>query len=236
MKFREIPFSKIAVIVSTVGFIAAGGIIAIMNENKVDSYTAEYNKNLKTLESLNAEIDATVETVSINEVRPKLNSAADAGKAVAKSQTEYKTVFGDLESSVFTDILSDINKYISDTDDCMPWFSVSKDTADYEWVFNTTYDFSGSSVPVLWTCYSDDVLMAYTLGVYDADSGSFSNIEPHITSEGDDCMSPSDDSEAEMSEFADDVNDILSQMDSMYATDSTEPDTENTLDESHQTG
>lgn len=215
----RVPSEKTVIIVLTAGFIAAGGIIGLVNENRVDSYNAAYEQTAQVIEELNAQIESSgEESNTVEDVQPKLNSAAVAGDTVAKYQTEYKNALESEDTNDYKNTFGAINQYISDANYCSPWFDVTRTILNYTWNFNTTYGFSGDSVPVLWTCYEEkgSDLLAYATGTYSAEKNTFSGIEFHITSAGNAYVekqySFTDDSSQDDSDAMDNVNDILDSM------------------------
>lgn len=114
-----------------------------------------------------------------------LNSAAEAGKSIANIQT---AAVSDGLTSEQAELLK---SYFGNDTDGFIWYSNSL-YEDFVWEFNTTYSFTMSEVPVLWTMYADITdganvsrkLIAYVTGMYSVEDNTFGGMSVNITSAG----------------------------------------------------
>jgi hypothetical protein len=122
------------------------------------------------------EIDDTpIETEYVIET---LNNASELGKAVADGQNKYDEVTGyPTEDYTVKDHALYMDDFFTDSQDRVQWYHA--DYIDYEWEFETAYQFSGESIPVLWICYKTDThdILAYATGIYNVAANQFSNVE-----------------------------------------------------------
>lgn len=160
----------------------------------------QYTRDIEALKNeildVRAEIDSTiVEPIDTELVIDTLNNAHTIGEEVAKAQNTYKDLYKRVDEApteadvvlVLDDITAhakDCEKYFTTTEPRKCWYEVTN--VDYEWVFESSYDFSGESMPVLWTCRDKATgeLLAYSTGVYNVVSGTFGNIELAYTLKG----------------------------------------------------
>lgn len=180
---------KIVTIAVTAGFVAIGGVTFAVNQHQADKLNASIAQNNKTLEEKNnIYADLTAEgnnKTEVEEIHVKLNSAATAGQEVASLQNNYVLC---IEADKTDDYIANkeaMRKYV-DEDSSDVWYGLLKKYGEYEWTFNSTYSFSETSVPVLWTCKSprDNILLAYAVGTYVVESDKFTHIECRYTSQG----------------------------------------------------
>lgn len=183
------------VVLITIVLILSSAVIIMFGQNKVGENNVTYASNSKELQKLNAEYNVLLneDSETVEAVRPKLNSAADAGTKVAEYQNKYSTLNAADNEEEYRENATNIGVYLDDKSKQVPWYTLNKDIADYEWKFNSTYSFSGDSVPVLWTCYQKlsngedaeyGVLFAYTTGTYNVADNMFHNIKYNVTSVG----------------------------------------------------
>jgi hypothetical protein len=161
---------------------------------------AQYTRDIESLKNeildIRAEIDRTiVEPIDTELVIDTLNNAHDIGAEVANAQNTYKDLYKRVDTAASeTDLVlaldditahaKDCEKYFTTTEPRKCWYEVTN--VDYEWVFESSYDFSGESMPVLWTCRDKATgeLLAYATGVYNVVSGEFGNVELAYTLKG----------------------------------------------------
>lgn len=167
--------------------IITGAVVTAVGQSQISSYNTSYAQNAETIEQLSSQLTELSEQKqeTSDDVYPKLSSAAEAGNTVAEYQTEYAVIISDTDTDMFNMNMSAIGTYVKSDNALGPWYEAASGTVSYTWKFNSTYSFSGDFVPVLWTCTTDDdVLLAYATGEYNASTGSFTHVEPHVTSIG----------------------------------------------------
>ena len=191
MKSKNIDWLLIISIAITVICLLISGIVVYSNNNTLDELQATYDSNDKLIAELNDSINAN-DTVfnagdesdaqSVEYVEPLLNSALNAGNALADIETNYVERLDSTDpQEPFSDITS---KYLAEPE-YFGWYDVPKSNVNYHWTFNTTYSFTESSVPVMWTCYSEDnIPLAFTMAEYRVNDEKFYNLEKLMTSEG----------------------------------------------------
>lgn len=122
---------------------------------------------------------------SLEDIKIRLNSAQASGKIVADAQTAYfrmDPIYQEEELKANAEL---IGKYMADKTKQVPWMTSGE--TPYKWVFNTTYSFSGDTVPVLWTCYSTDgneTLLGYAVGMYRVSDDMFYDVSYRLTTYG----------------------------------------------------
>lgn len=165
--------------------VIAGTAIIIIGNSQIDELQQQHKDNASTVKSLTDQVasmsnTATPDTV---EIKQNLKSCKDAGEAIANGQNDYCN--GNRDRSAIT---AELSTYF-DTNDAnarVQWYDMGDVSKHWTWKFETTYDFTGSSVPVLWTCRLDDTheLLAYCTGTYDVSSELFSDVKWYQTTVG----------------------------------------------------
>lgn len=174
-----------------VGAIVVGAFSSISYNSEYDSLSSQYDE-------LKRQYDAIQDkSVEVDEATVILNSAKDAGIAVAAIQNQMavdSNLIGTENENIFVEEANSLKDYFSGMSACYPWY-VTNVLTDFTWEFNTTYSFTASEVPVLWTCYGTipgdeigvedkTVLLAYATGTYSVESGLFIDVDVEITSLG----------------------------------------------------
>ena len=163
------------------------------------------NSKSKTLEATQSENEATIQdltdklnaltadnTMKPEEVQQKMYTAADYGKQIAEAQTNcmHLKTGNDVDIMTLKDektkIMEPVTSHVdANSDGRDTWFSYNI-PEEYEWTFNSTYQYAGSKIPVLWTLYDSETstLYAYVTGTFDAEVEMFTGLKVHTTKLG----------------------------------------------------
>ncbi len=170
--------AKIASVVFSIGML---GLIGV----NVSNYSIASAANQSELKDLENQLNNIQDrSVTQEEAVVILNSAADAGNALAKLQTDCIN-FGDFDKE-------SASVYLDSSQSVVPWYQTSNYT-NLEWEFNTNYSFTMDEVPALWTLYADIVndmgsvdktLFAYVTATYHVEDNQFTNVSVNITASG----------------------------------------------------
>lgn len=220
VKFSEKPTNeKVNTIALGVSMVALVGAIAIGALNSI-SYDSEYSSLSSQYAELQQQYNAIQDrSVEVEEATVILNSAKDAGVAVAAIQNQMtvdSSLIGTEDEHIFVEEANSLTDYFSSSAACYPWY-VTNVLTDFTWEFNTTYSFSASEVPVLWTCYgtiSHDeigvedktVLLAYATGTYSVESGKFVDVNVEITALGESNQTAIDGETSNLTELTTDAD------------------------------
>lgn len=183
----------ISVLCTIVFFLIGAFLLWLTNEkdNTSRARVAEFQKQEVELEKqLNALDNQTSQTKE--EVTVTLKSCANLGEEVMNCQNFYGTTAADASSDESRKAIQEnaekLKTYFT-TDDAskvgVPWCVLP----NAKWVFNTTYSFTDTKVPVLWTYISTSTgddnsggdLYAYATANYDAETKLFSDFDLHTT-------------------------------------------------------
>ena len=172
--------------------IGVGTILSANSKSK--TLEATQSENEATIQDLTDKLNAlaTSNTMELEEVQQKMYTAADYGKQIAEAQTKcmhLKTV-EDTDIMALKDektkIMEPVTSHVDASSDGRDtWFSYNI-PEKYEWTFNSTYQYAGSKIPVLWTLYDSETstLYAYVTGTFDAELEMFTGLEVHTTKLG----------------------------------------------------
>lgn len=194
-KKKQVDAIQIVSIVVTVCFILAGVVLLwFTSENekqskvKVAALKKQQVELEKQLNVFDNQIPQTKEEVTVS-----LKSCANIGREVVMCQDFYGTSDADASSdesrAKIRENAEKLRSYFTDdcaTDAGKSWCVIP----DAKWKFNTTYSFTDTKVPVLWTYVSDveenklEDLYAYVTGEYDTESKLFSKFNLHVTKLG----------------------------------------------------
>lgn len=198
VKFSDRPANeKVNSIALGAAGVAAVIALAVGAVNTI-SYDQSYSDAVSELNALQSEYDKIQDkSVAVEDATVILNSAKEAGIAVAAIQNQMvvdAALIGTADESVFVEEANSLSDYFSSSSASYAWY-VTNVLTDFTWEFNTTYSFTATEVPVLWTCYgtipeSKDgepekrVLLAYATGTYQVESNQFTGIDVEITALG----------------------------------------------------
>lgn len=164
--------------------VAVGMVMSAQNEESSfnTQYAANANQITKLEQQLNdAETPSTVGDAEAATVL--LNSAADLGKEICDKQNE---MFNEDDVDKLVEGADYVGSRLTDASQRYrgTWLLGVED--DLEWEFCTTYDFTGSSFPVVWLAHSktDGVLLGYATAEYLASTHQFDNLKVTMTTEG----------------------------------------------------
>ena len=195
-EFDKIHLITIIVIIFSVIGIAYFGV---SYQSKLKQYTNNYKENQTILATLQNEYESEQQTETDTEesAADKLNSCVKTGNEVAKLQNAYYSInendyldaTNEVDYEAYTNALKEnsnkLDPYFDkeDTSGNAIWYS-NKST-DAIWSFRTTFSFTGTVVPALWTCYNQHgELLAFTTATYDVEKESFSDINILTTAVG----------------------------------------------------
>lgn len=168
--------------------IFIGIIYFITSSSQIASLRNTYESNKETIVSLKKQLaELNTEPESKEEVKKTLISCKDKGAKVAELQTKYQKYNASNNPDEFQSIVTDLLSYFDDSasNARVPWYNPDVKNKNWTWTFETSYSFTATSVPVLWTCKSDDgILLAYATGVYDSAKGLFKDMKWATTSFG----------------------------------------------------
>ena len=197
MKKNKLPISSFLVltIISVIGCVSAILYFGVSYQSRSKNYVKKYNENVTQLASLKNQYESGQQTqVDTQEtVSDKLNLAVTAGNAVADGQNNYHTICNDeyylsnedARSEAIQQNSDALNSYFDadDTSGNAIWYQ--NENTDSTWTFRTTYGFSESVLPVIWTCYnSAGELLAFTTANYSVEVNVFGDVEIYTTARG----------------------------------------------------
>lgn len=190
-------YAILGIVFAIIGFILFV-ILTTSNSNYEETYLANSRRIGDLLDSIseleNVQVQVDEHEVEISD---DLKSCAVAGQNVAKLQSEFREVA--IQNFVTEDSL---NQWIRIAGDLLsyfekdggghqnPWFVCSAVNLDYHpnytWSFESLYSFTESEIKVVWLCKTDDTheLLAYATGIYNVDTGLFSDIQTDVTTLG----------------------------------------------------
>lgn len=124
-------------------------------------------------------------------VQETLNSALIDGNEITDLQNSLKKKQDYWDTGAIADIESSIEDYLGPNDKAAKtsWYYVPADQKkNWEWKFETTYQFRGESIPCLWICYEKDTdtILAYATAVYTPGNphGVFTDVVVEMTAIG----------------------------------------------------
>ena len=154
--------------------------------SKLSEYKQEKIELEKQAKNLSNQNSQTKEEVTVS-----LKSCSSFGQTVADCQNFYSTTQANASTEESREaIRENVEKMKSVFDSkvsvATAWYSSNHS----DWVFNSTYSFTDTEIPVLWTCVGDSEsghegdLFAYATGTYNNDTKLFSDISVHVTKLG----------------------------------------------------
>lgn len=210
VKFNLSALLNVICVLCIIGSI---GCIIMLNVTS-SAYHSEYDANEVTISDLQQELKSLQSQTSVtdDEVTDVLYSATEAGNAVASAQTEYGGL--DMSADDYAqqrdEIKNSITQYFADEDSgyASQWYFSSE--VSFEWRFLSTYSFDTQTIDVIWGCYdSDGNVLAICTGVYDVNTGLFSQCDPVETDYG---FSVIVGQQEETTVDMDRINDLMEQM------------------------
>lgn len=193
-KKKQMDAIQIVSIVATICFVLAGVILLWFtsenekqSEAKVAALKEQQVKLEKQLNAFDNQIPQTKEEVTVS-----LKSCANIGREVVVCQEFYETTDADAASDEsrlkIRENAEKLRSYFTDNcaDDAGKSWCV---VPNAKWEFNTTYSFTDTKVPVLWTYVNaeenkSEDLYAYVTAEYDTESKLFSKFDLHVTKLG----------------------------------------------------
>lgn len=184
IKDRSFPWRTVISVALLV--IAMGVVMWSINETSEASAQQTANEErIATLEGDLAEAEK-VKAPTATEVANALNSASTKGIEVADLQNEYAAIDNGGTLDDLTRVAESLDSHFGDKDKNArtPWYQSTN--ANAKWEFMSTYMFSGKKVNAIWLCKDSKTgdVLAYTVGVYDADSGLFEQVSHGVTELG----------------------------------------------------
>lgn len=183
----------IVLIASLAVFLACVMVSAILPRDLQRQHAA----NEATISGLEASLEQsdgepadgeTEEGMTQEEKTEALKSATDAGNKVAEYQNAYRDLSARDDREAFDANVNALDALLSENakNARVPWYQ--SDLVG-TWSFVTDGEFSGDTLGVLWLCQAEDgKFCAYATGTYEAETGTFSNIQYRMTTEAADNM------------------------------------------------
>lgn len=176
---------------------ALGCYFFISASSKLDELDAKAAGLEAQIKAKQEEIDNfEVKPVDVEYVQETLNTCMVQGNNVAELQNNYRSLLKtyystlkDADLDAITENSEALSAYLTKGKGQGYWYSIpstsSSDLA-YTWEFCTTYQFTGSSIPVIWVCYEDGTqnMLAYATGTYNMTTQKFSDVESFMTNYG----------------------------------------------------
>ena len=163
---------SVCIIAACVCYFITVSKISTVNE-KLNALNTEYEDVKTTIAKLKQQKNEITE----EHVTNILSNASEAGKLVAEYQNEYAKVTADKYGSIKAKLAE-----LADgrTDLSARWVLLNDENIKIE--FNTVYDFSGNSVPSLWTITGKDgSFLGYVTATYYAGTETFGNVFVNLT-------------------------------------------------------
>lgn len=166
-------------------------LFSIMTIVSLSQMRSTYDTRAEILKTMTSEFNTLTEEdeQASSVIQADLTSATASGQDVAVLQTEYNKISSTTPEGLakMRDNMSKLSVYSAETDKLRPWCITR--FVPSSWSFVSTFSFVGDTLPVLWVCTSTktDIKnqpLAYTTGVYDRKTNSFSGIQTHITDLG----------------------------------------------------
>lgn len=165
-------------------------VLILVHVSKNSAFASSQKKLEQEIAALN--VKATSMQVkdknTVEEIEQHLYSASDVGTKIANAQNEFNHLDLMSPSGIEeTQLLStNLQKLLDNPSVCVPWYQASLNANEYEWKFETTYQFSDTSIPVLFTCRmkKTNELLAYATGIYDQSKGQISELNYATTKIG----------------------------------------------------
>lgn len=147
---------------------------------KMEQYQSQVSEKQDELKSAKE----SVPNVSEDDAKNTIHSVKKIGDEVANAENGYMASTSDEDRSAS---LAVKDKYFGEKSNMRTvWFSGNTEAIQNgTWKFQSSFDFNGTSVNVLWT-YTDTngQLLAYVTATYDAENETFSNAKKHVTAVG----------------------------------------------------
>lgn len=182
-------------IITVIGCVGSILYFGASYQSKSKNFAKKYNENIEQLATLKNQYESEQQTQVDTEetASDKLNLAVSAGNAVAEGQNNYYAIcrnesYQNNEDALFEAIKQNsavLDPYFDteDTSGNAIWYQ--NENTDSTWTFRTTYGFSESVLPVIWTCYnSSGELLAFTTANYSVEVNVFGDVEIYTTARG----------------------------------------------------
>lgn len=170
---------------------------AVSNSGRKSELQAQADANATKLVELRSELAGLsggggTTQLDPTEVSAARYSAKDLGTVVATRQTRYCNLAAGGRDEGYADkVTENANAldicFAEDSKNARtPWFSAADPTSSlFSWAFQTNYEFTSKNTECLWTCRdTDGLLVAFTIGTYDADANVFSDVKTYVTTYG----------------------------------------------------
>lgn len=192
MKFKDKFEFKTIIFVAGIGLcVFLSAFLLFERSMQLENMQKRYDDNNKNIQELQSQITNLTDTNTdtVQQIQTKLSSAATAGSKVASLQNSYSDYSATSPSGMqsIKDTANAIQSYLDDNSITarVPWYNVNGKVS-CKWAFESTYSFSGDTIPVLWECRDNKTndLLAYTIGTYVVSSGKFKDVAYHMTQLG----------------------------------------------------
>lgn len=153
------------------GFLVVSGYETTMSLQNQEIRSIEQELNALEMEKEENKVD----------VKAALNTATKAGVEIAAYQSDFNHVTVSTDDDSIETLgakAKAMRKYFGtyDGNATTPWYSGGE--SGYVWSFETTYSFSGNTVPVLWLCRTRaGKVLGYCTAEYNAEEDVFNNVK-----------------------------------------------------------
>jgi len=116
--------------------------------------------------------------IQIEEIELAMHNVTELGNQIAAIQN---AVVGSRDVAFSQEQTERLRNYFTDPLLRSSWFSAQEGTV--RWQFDTPYDTTLTTIPVLWSCWTTDGrnLVAIVRGIYNMASGTFEQMHMHVT-------------------------------------------------------
>lgn len=195
----ELICGGVCAVLILAALLRLGGVMAGASEYDAQTLAKEaelgqLRSELNVVEETEEETSTEAETIA--DIRTRY-SAQSAGTQIASLQTNYVVLVPDAsitasEEAARENIRETLLSFFESGSEngAESWFDPvstyqSGNTARFTWSFESSYQYAGRTLPVMWLCrYDGDQVVAYVTGVYHSETELFSDISVHITSTG----------------------------------------------------
>lgn len=174
----------VSLVIVVVGFVSGNTRVAELSEIR--------DANEAQIQDLRAEL-SRLEGPTAADAAPEPGvsrgaSPISAGAAVAAYQNQYYDARLDANPAAKAEIVRksvEANLEPGAVEMAAEWFTCENVSARFTWEFRSRYECVGETMECLWTCVDrNQLVVAFAVGTYHADSNKFSDISVHATRYG----------------------------------------------------
>ena len=201
----------LVLVAAFLGVVLASGILP-------SGLKQQYAANEATISSLRASLGDTEQKetpqMTPEEEETALASASEAGNKIAEYQNAYMTLDAWTDRENFEANRDAIGALLSEGAKTaqVPWYPSELPGT---WSFVTDAAFSGDTLGVLWLCRDPEsgALRAYATGTYEAEAGTFSNVQYRMTREAAKAVSAETGGQPEKEQDVEDLAEKINEVD-----------------------